>query len=145
MSEIFYSQVDLNLQQELNARALAGHRRTTADLNYMLSKVANVRINAYEFNSKDVYAVDVVNELGGRNVTSAQYLPTGPYGYLSPFNISKTELAWIVEGITGKVAVPVLRDTTAISNNNRWPPYISAADISVGDHSMGLLKMITHF
>jgi hypothetical protein len=36
MSEIFYSQVDSNLQQELNARALAGHRRTTADLNYML-------------------------------------------------------------------------------------------------------------
>jgi hypothetical protein len=143
MSEIFYSQVDLNLQQELNARALAGHRRTTDDLNYMLSKVANVRINAYEFNSKDVYAVDVVNELGGRNVTSAQYLPTGPYGYLSPFNISKTELAWIVEGITGKVAVPVLRDTTAVSNNNRWPPYISAADISVGDHSMGLLNTAT--
>ena len=47
MSEIFYSQVDLNLQQELNARALAGHRRTTADLNYMLSKVANVQIKAY--------------------------------------------------------------------------------------------------
>ena len=58
MSEIFYSQVDVNLQQELDARALAGHRRSTADLNYMISKVANVLITAYQFNSKDVYAVD---------------------------------------------------------------------------------------
>ena len=77
MSEIFYSQVDVNLQQELDARALAGHRRSTADLNYMISKVANVLITAYQFNSKDVYAVDSLNIIGNNGVND-QFLPTGP-------------------------------------------------------------------
>ena len=136
MSEIFYSQVDVNLQQELDARALAGHRRSTADLNYMISKVANVLITAYQFNSKDVYAVDSLNIID-------QFLPTGPSGYLSPNNTSQTELAWVLAGLSNKAPVTVLRDTTKVSNNNRWPPYISSANISIGDHSMGLLNTAT--
>ena len=48
MSDIFYSEVDANLQKELNARAAAGIRnRTTADINYMVSKIANVQITPY--------------------------------------------------------------------------------------------------
>ena len=50
MSEIFYTQVDTNLQQELNARAVAAIRRSTADINYIASKLANVRVIPYEFN-----------------------------------------------------------------------------------------------
>ena len=44
---IFYSQIDLNLQAELNNRGLAGmHDRTDRAMNYMLEKVANVEIIA---------------------------------------------------------------------------------------------------
>ena len=43
MSDIFYSQLDENLQRELDARAATGKiNRSTNALNFMLGKIANV-------------------------------------------------------------------------------------------------------
>ena len=54
MSEIFYSQVDSALQQELNARGRAGKTdRNGESLNFMLGKIANVELIAYEQSKKD--------------------------------------------------------------------------------------------
>ena len=45
---IFYTQVDSNLQEELNARGRAGvYDRSNKSLDYMLSKVANIKLTAY--------------------------------------------------------------------------------------------------
>ena len=47
MSDIFYSKVNEQVQQELNARGLSGWNRTTEDLNFMLAKTAGVEIKPY--------------------------------------------------------------------------------------------------
>ena len=48
MSQIFYSQVDPKLQEELNERALSGRRRTNKDIAFMTEKIANIEIKAFE-------------------------------------------------------------------------------------------------
>ena len=54
MSQIFYSELDKNLQEELNARARAGvGDRSETALRYMTEKVANVSLTAYEGNKRD--------------------------------------------------------------------------------------------
>ena len=46
---IFYDNVDINLQTELNARGRDGFSdRTNNALNFMLSKIANVKVTAFE-------------------------------------------------------------------------------------------------
>ena len=53
--DIFYSQVDANLQKELRERARAGatdKTRTTKYMNYMLEKIANVEMVAYADNER---------------------------------------------------------------------------------------------
>jgi hypothetical protein len=111
MSEIFYTQVDLNLQTELDTRALAGRTRDNKSIDYMVGKVANVQITAYDGNGTTTNALFT---LGGSTVRGPSYQPGGVDGFLS-----------------------------RQSANNRVPPYISSANISVGDHSMGLLNTAT--
>ena len=49
MSDIFYTEVDPNLQLELNYRGQSGrYSRTTKDLQFMLEKIANVQIIPYK-------------------------------------------------------------------------------------------------
>ena len=51
--DIFYSQVDANLQLELNARGKAGFSsKTNKDLQFMLEKIANVYITPYTDETK---------------------------------------------------------------------------------------------
>ena len=51
MSEIFYSEVDINLQRELNARAAAGrYDRSEKAIRYMTEKVANVQLTTFSDN-----------------------------------------------------------------------------------------------
>ena len=142
MSEIFYTQVDKNLQEELNTRAIAAIRRSTDDINHMISKIANVRLIPYEFNS-NVFSVEEMSpELGGNSLRLPAYLPTGKYGYLNTIAQTSTDLNWIVEKNESgkKVAIPVLQDVTKTNNINRIPPYLSSAEIQIGDHTMGLLN-----
>ncbi len=79
MNEIFYSEVYKTLQDELNARGSTGRNRTTRDLNYMLTKVANVEVTAFE----DQKHEKVLFTLGGGEVLKDAYTPKGGTGFLS--------------------------------------------------------------
>jgi hypothetical protein len=86
---IFYSEVDVNLRKELNARGNSGKTRTTEDLNYMLGKVSNVQLRAYKTLSdknKDD-AANILYTLGGRTVIEGDFLS-------SNFLDSKRELIY---------------------------------------------------
>jgi len=120
MGQIFYSEVDANLANELDARAAVATDRTTTALNYMVSKIANVELIAYK--NQDVKNQSPNNRLytlGGDRVRKGNYLPSG---FLSDdnvvFNKSKT-------------------------NTYKVPPFITACDVSINDHSFGLLNSAT--
>jgi len=66
MSNIFYTEVDKNLQEELNARGRAGFSdRSTKSLNFMLGKVANVQLTAYDGNDSKSPIPQQYGVLGG--------------------------------------------------------------------------------
>jgi hypothetical protein len=151
MSDIFYTSVDANLQIELNARAAAGKRnRTTQDFNFMLGKIANVEITPYdveytketegEGDNKKVRQVIskktpfIGSVLGGKSVLGEEFLPSGPNGFLS-------NRAYKVINQTNPNESPI-----PIAKNNiskRIPPYITSAEISIGDNSMGMMNTAT--
>ena len=127
MSDIFYSEVDANLQKELNARAAAGIRnRTTADINYMVSKIANVQITPYATAKRESTIEAAI--LGGLNVRQGEYLPTGPQGYTNDRKFSVTD---------EKNGGPVQERT---NTSKRIPPYITGVDIQIGDDSLGVMQ-----
>lgn len=83
MSDVFYSQINSALRKELTARSMAGKlNRTTKGLDFMLGKIANVVLNAYDNIEDD----DPVASIGGNSVTSnkygGSYLASGKDGYL---------------------------------------------------------------
>lgn len=124
MNEIFYSEVYKTLQAELDARARSGRNRTTRDLNYMLTKVANVEVTAFE----DQKHEKVLFTLGGGEVLKDAYTAKGGTGFLST-----TEWAVTDRGVTNDF----------IDNSYRVPPFITSADIQLNDHAMGLLNTAT--
>lgn len=133
---IFYSQIDLNLQAELNARGRAGmHDRTDRSMNYMLSKIANVEIVAM-VDQKHIDTKNPDNEknilhrLGGAAVRSGAYLPTGVNGFLND-RVTKTTDPQFSE------------EVTSIDSSYRIPPFITSAEMQLNDHSMGLLNTST--
>ena len=89
MSNIFYSQVDTNLQLELNERAQAGrYKRSNKYIKYMTEKIANVELRAYEPPRKDseeafgpLRPSDKFPVLGGFDVRSERYRPSGKSGF----------------------------------------------------------------
>ena len=120
MSEIFYSEVDRNLQTELNARAGAAQRRTNKDLDFMLGKIGNVTIIPYTNPNQGKPIKEAI--LGGKTTRSDNYLPNG-FLYTSFLNKEKTP---------------------GSNKLYRTPPFITSADISIsGDHSAGILNSAT--
>jgi hypothetical protein len=118
MSQIFYSAVDENLQEELTARAAAATSRTTDSLNYMLTKIANVELVAYKNQDfKDRGEKNQLYTLGGKTVQSGNYLPTG---FLSNKNI-----------VNGR------------PNSYKVPPFITSCAVTMNDHTMGTLNSAT--
>lgn len=115
MSDIFYSQVDDNLQTELNSRARTGRTdRSTDAIRYMVEKIANVQVISYEFlENGDLSYLDTLH---GQSVISSKsgFMANGESGFLSNDNISK-----------------------------RIPPFITAMDVVIGDNSNGLLNTCT--
>jgi hypothetical protein len=82
MSDIFYSQVNTKIAQELDLRAAAGKTgRSTDQLNYMLSKIANVKLTAY--NKDEIDESQIALTIGGRLTKNAEFYPSGKDGYLS--------------------------------------------------------------
>ena len=140
MSNIFYSQVDPNLQAELNARGLSGFTRSTRDLQYMLEKVANVQLTAYSGSTYSDKSI-VTSEhgiLGGANVRTDRYLPTGPTGYLSETAYADPSFITLTSGKA--ILSP---GAGQLDRSNRIAPYITSLDVQIGDHSMGLLNKAT--
>jgi hypothetical protein len=136
MSNIFYSNVDRNLQTELNARGLAGKTdRSTDALNFMLGKIANVRLTAFEGNSNKTPIVKEYGVIGGETVREGSYLPNGPDGFLSDKTYTTSSIVFDSTGKAQKVYSPPINDTS-----RRTGPFISNVDIQIGDHSMGLLN-----
>jgi hypothetical protein len=143
MSDIYYSRVNSNLQLELNARGRAGKTsRTTADLQYMLGKLANVELRAYEFPTTGSAPGIVTrgNEikfarLGGSTTRSDRYIPTGPGGFL---NNQRTYDTSNIRDILGQEYTFTTRKLL-----DRIGPIITSAEISIGDNSHGLLNTAT--
>ena len=136
MSDIFYSQVDANLQLELLARAAAGKgNRRTEDINYMVSKIANVAITPYDVtyvtstsDSKDEFVFTKTPLpyaiLGGAGVRQGEYLPTGPSGFI-------TDRKFTIDG------------DSRTNTSKRIPPYLTGLEVSIGDDSMGMMQTAT--
>ena len=73
--DIFYSQVSIQVQNELRARGQAGLKdRSTKALDFMLGKVANVELIAYQ--SSNVVTGNEAGTLGGATVRGGSYLPS---------------------------------------------------------------------
>jgi hypothetical protein len=141
MSEIFYSQVDAALQQELNARGRAGKTdRSNEALNFMLGKIANIQLIAYEQAKKDK---NQLHTLGGVAVRSGEYLPTGTTQFPGFLDDRVTKITDTIWTSTNGVLDTDNLTSTYKNTTKRIPPYITSADVNIGDHSMGLLNKAT--
>jgi hypothetical protein len=142
---IFYTQVDTNLQLELNARASSSFSRDTASLNYMLSKIANVEIRAFDGPGPIIDENDAIHVLGGQNIWNSDYTAGGLYGFLNEDktvirpNPEDPRITWDYNPKT-KQAHAKRNEIDAKNPQLRIPPYISSADIQIGDNSMGLMN-----
>ena len=135
--DIFYSQVDANLQLELNARGKAGFSsKTNKDLQFMLEKIANVYITPYTDETKKTEIANA--SLGGAAMRGGEYMPTGKNGYLSDRSIIQKTRTINAAG-TGF-------DEASINISNisrRIPPFITTCEINIADNSNGLLNTAT--
>jgi len=146
MSEIFYSNVDFRLREELNARANAGKtKRDNRHIAYMTEKIANVEIVAFKpkpSGSKLIHGDEFdapLAKLGGTTVRDGRYLPSGETGYLNSSQATYKYKQTIIQGEDRNLtAVPV--EKTGIDNSRRIAPFIKVADITIGDGGMGLLN-----
>lgn len=140
MSNILYSNVDKNLISELNARGLAGKTdRSTAAIDFMVNKVANVRVIAYSGSSSDTTPQEPFSVLGGETVRQGRYLPNGPDGYLSTKTYTTSSIVFSADGSTVKSQ----SSDKIVDETYRTGPFISEVTVNIGDHSMGLLNKAT--
>lgn len=156
MSNIFYTQVDKHLQDELNARGRAGFsNRSTNSLNFMLGKVANVQLTAYEGNNSKSAIVQQYGVLGGVQLQTGRYMPSGPDGFLTETTYDQNSINFYTQNDslintilnpTNKSIIPgnaYTNTTTLTDKSKRTGPVITGVDIAIGDHSMGLLNKAT--
>jgi len=137
--DIFYSQVSIQVQNELKARGQAGLKdRSTKALDFMLGKVANVELIAYR--SSNIVTGNEAGTLGGSTVRGGSYLPSSE-------NILKG--VGYVEG-DPRPSRNFNRNggfLTDLKSNNkqsyRVPPYVSSATITIGDEALGVLNKAT--
>ena len=160
MSQIFYSELDKNLQKELDARARAGKGdRSETALRYMTEKVANVSVTAYEGNKRD--KTKIVHELGGKTVLSGEYLPGGDNGYLTERTYTLGESRWVFEqspnfgfsrdenannynyNVENPTANESITTKTFTNTSYRIPPFITQASLQINDNSKGTTNKAT--
>lgn len=156
---IFYDNVDANLQTELNLRGKAGfHDRTNKSMNFMLGKIANVQCTAYEGTGSASAQIKSAEFgiLGGATTRTDRYLPSGPNGFLTTRQLNRTEVDFYKTGNETKYLRAVeeeknpqlgdayLNDLPAYTDTSkRIGPYLTSIDVTIGDHSMGLLNKAT--
>ena len=132
-NNIFYTPVDPNLKAELDARAAAGvYRRNTEDLQFMIEKIANVAVYAYEGTGSNSA---VKHQLGGQTVRTGRFMPNGPDGYLQDRSYVQTDILFDDDGRKA-----TLTETSYNDQSKRVAPFITTVTINIGDHSMGLLN-----
>ena len=130
---IFYSEVDQQLQLELDARAAAGTKnRSERDLDFMVGKIANVEVSAFAGENAQT---PVIQTLGGVNVREGRYLPSGPAGYLNETPYEQKSIEYDAKTNSASTRTDKLTDASY-----RTGPYITTTTITIGDHSMGLLN-----
>jgi hypothetical protein len=156
---IFYDNVDANLQAELNMRGKAGfHDRTNKSMNFMLGKIANVQCTAYEGTGSASAQIPEAEFgiLGGATTRTDRYLPSGPNGFLTTRNLERSEVDFYKSetdpdykiadfekknpqlGEAYEKKLDPFRDSS-----KRVGPYLTSIDVTIGDHSMGLLNKAT--
>lgn len=146
---IFYTEVDDNLKKELDARGRTGfYDRSNRAIDFMVGKVANVLIQAYEKNDS---AGKVVGVLGGGQLRAGRWMPNGKDGYLTDSIVKHVDVAfWDEQDLINDpensdivVGNAYLNKYKTKDTSKRTGPYITAVDINIGDHSMGLLNKAT--
>lgn len=146
--DIFYSQVDANLQREIRARAQAGasgEYRSTKYISYMLEKNANVSMIAYADNERTKILTD--STIGDHQQLSGPFLPSGRAGYLTDKKYQIIDATSGVQQISTDPWNPTFaqfpEETPIEDTSNRVPPFITSVDISIGDNSNGLINNAT--
>lgn len=143
MSQIFYSQVDPNLQEEMRRRAKAGKSdRSEAALRYMTEKIANAELIAYDGNRRD--DAKIVHTLGGNAVLQGEFLPGGDYGFLSERDYTLKDTRWTAGVLNNSITVTEDTKSTSKSNTSyRIPPFITTAELAINDNTRGLTNKAT--
>lgn len=142
MSNIFYSEVDKNLVEELNARGRAGKTdRSNAALDFMLGKIANARITAYTGNDSTTPIAAEYGVIGGETVRNGRYLPSGPDGFLSSATYTTSSISFT--GTADGEVASLVTSNKIYDESRRVGPILTQLSVTVGDHSMGLLNKAT--
>jgi hypothetical protein len=142
MSDILYSNVDDKLRLELQYRGRAGsYSRSTHDLQFMLEKIASVRVVAYKSSSK----LELIpgSELGGYSVRGGEYLPSGPNGFITDRKYTVSEKYIGPTRIQNRRYKNGETIEERTNSSRRTPPYIKNVEFNINDHSNGLLNDAT--
>jgi len=146
--DIFYTEVDPFLKEELNARGLSGFSRSKKDLDFMIGKIANVQMICYKGTDRKTKIADSV--LGGRNVIQDEFFPSTPNGYLNNQRSQKIINDIVInniklstdERVISELSVESIGETVK-NTAKRVPPFIKQANIAIADNSRGLLNKAT--
>ena len=149
--DIFYTQVDPSLKEELEARGRSGFGRSKKDLDFMLTKIANVSMICYEGTDRKTQILDSL--IGGRSVIKDEYLPSGDKGYLNTDRSAviidridilneRNEYTDSDKRVIKSVGIGIA-ESTVKNKARRIPPIIKQANISIADNSRGLLNKAT--
>ena len=146
--EIFYSQVDSNLQAEIIERAKAGFiSRTTGSLDFMLGKIANIQLIAYKNQQHKELdnAEDIIGILGGNSSVNISNKQRNFSGNISPANMPGAYLnpnfKYIRKQSGGGSKEPASEPKTY--NDHTILPYITGADVSLNDGTNGTTNTAT--
>jgi hypothetical protein len=149
---IFYSEIDKNLQTELNERGRTGFtNRTNRAIDFMAGKIANVQLTAYEGNDSKSPLATLYPILGGAQMQSGRYMPNGDDGFLTDTVYTKDSINFYTErdvqansANKDVIVGNAYTSTTAYTDRTkRLGPYIVNVNVDIGDHSMGLLNKAT--
>ena len=102
MSDVFYSQVNSTLKKELTARSMAGKlNRTTTGIDFMLNKIANVVVSAYDNIEDDKPITSIGGGISTTNKYGGSYLAGGTDGYLAN---DSTRIGPVLTGVQINIA-----------------------------------------
>ena len=120
MSQLFYSQVNSAVQSELVARgSVRTKNNSNAALDFMLGKIANVELQAYDaVPTAESKPIEGFGTLGGFTVLNGSYKSTGPNGFLN-------------DKIRPSFRIPPIINGLSVSVNDQSKMFINKANISI--------------